>query len=58
MQEWYFQTMGQELGPFSAAELKTKVENGQIQFDTMIRRGVDGKWLFAERVKGLLPPSS
>lgn len=55
MKEWYFQVMGQELGPFSAAELKTKVDSGQIQSDTMVRRGVDGKWLFAERVKGLLP---
>lgn len=55
MREWYFQVMGQELGPLSAAELKAKVEAGQIQPDTMIRRGVDGKWLFAERVKGLLP---
>lgn len=55
MREWYFQVMGQELGPLSAAELKAKVESGQIQPDTMIRRGIDGKWLFAERVKGLLP---
>lgn len=55
MQEWYCQVMGQELGPFSAAELKAKVENGQIERDTMVRRGLDGKWLFAERVKGLLP---
>ena len=55
MREWYFQSMGQELGPFSAAELKTKVDGGQIQPDTMVRRGAEGKWLFAERVKGLLP---
>lgn len=55
MREWYFQAMGQELGPFSAVELKAKVENGQVQPDTMVRRGVDGKWLFADRVKGLLP---
>jgi hypothetical protein len=55
MREWYFQAMGQELGPFSAAELKTKVDGGQIQADTMVRRGADGKWLFADRVKGLLP---
>ncbi|MDB5345857.1 MAG: hypothetical protein JWP89_4234 [Schlesneria sp.] len=55
MRDWYFQVMGQELGPFNAAELKSKVETGQIQRDTMVRRGVEGKWLFAERVKGLLP---
>ncbi|MBS0207081.1 MAG: DUF4339 domain-containing protein [Planctomycetes bacterium] len=55
MQEWYYQTMGQELGPFSAADLKARVDSGQIERDTMVRRGLDGKWLFAERVKGLLP---
>jgi hypothetical protein len=55
MRDWYFQVMGQELGPFTATELKAKVETGQIQRDTMVRRGIEGKWLFAERVKGLLP---
>lgn len=55
MRDWYFQVMGQELGPFTAQELKSKVETGQIQRDTMVRRGIEGKWLFAERVKGLLP---
>ncbi len=55
MRDWYFQVMGQELGPFTAQELKAKVETGQIQRDTLVRRGVEGKWLFAERVKGLLP---
>lgn len=51
--EWYFQSMGQELGPLSAPELKAKVTNGQIQPDTLIRKGTEGKWLFAGNVKGL-----
>ena len=51
--EWYFQVMGQELGPLSGGELKAKVTSGQIQPDTLIRKGVDGKWLFAAKVKGL-----
>ena len=51
--EWYFQVMGQELGPLSGGELKAKVANGQVQPDTLIRKGVDGKWLFATKVKGL-----
>ena len=60
--EWYFQVMGQELGPLSGGELKAKVANGQVQPDTLIRKGLDGKWLFAAKVKGLfavpeeLPP--
>lgn len=62
--EWYFQVMGQELGPLSVAELKTKVGSGQIQRDTLVRKTLDGKWVFAEKVKGLfsvpeieLPPN-
>ncbi len=51
--EWYFQVMGQELGPLSGGELKAKVANGQVQPDTLIRKGVEGKWLFAAKVKGL-----
>lgn len=53
--EWYFQTMGQEIGPLTAAELKSKVATGLIQPDTLIRRGTDGKWMFAGKVKGLFP---
>ena len=51
--EWYFQVMGQELGPLSVGELKAKVANGQIQPDTLIRKGTDGKWVFGGKVKGL-----
>ena len=51
--EWYFLAMGQELGPLSASELKAKVTNGQIQPDTQIRKGTEGKWTFAANFKGL-----
>lgn len=51
--EWYFQAMGQELGPLSVGELKAKVANGQIQPDTLVRKTVEGKWVFAGKVKGL-----
>ena len=53
MREWYFQAMGQELGPLSVAELKAKVANGQIQPDTFVRKTVEGKWVIAGKVKGL-----
>ena len=52
---WYFQVMGAEIGPVTSAELKEKVQMGQIQPDTLIRSGQDGKWLPADRWKGLLP---
>lgn len=51
--EWYFQVMGQELGPLSVGELKAKVTSGQIQPDTLVRKTAEGKWIFAGKVKGL-----
>ena len=51
--EWYFQAMGQDIGPLSVAELKSKVANGQVQADTLIRKGPEGKWVFGANVKGL-----
>jgi hypothetical protein len=53
--EWYFQAMGQELGPLSVAELKAKVASGLIQPDTLVRKGTEGKWVFGGNVKGLFP---
>ncbi len=54
--EWYFQVMGSEIGPVSSAELKHRVQRGQIQADTLIRAAPDGKWQSADRIKGLLEP--
>jgi hypothetical protein len=54
--EWFYQVMGAELGPVSSAELKRRAQLGQIQLDTPIRAAPDGKWMPAERVKGLLDP--
>ncbi|MFM9965810.1 MAG: DUF4339 domain-containing protein [Planctomycetaceae bacterium] len=52
---WYYQMMGAEIGPLTPAELKEKVQIGQIQPDTLVRSGSDGKWIPADRWKGLLP---
>lgn len=52
---WYFQVMGTEVGPLTSAELMEKVQIGQIQPDTLVRSGSDGKWVPADRWKGLLP---
>ena len=52
---WYFQVMGTEVGPLTSAELMEKVAIGQIQPDTLVRSGKDGKWVPADRWKGLLP---
>ena len=53
---WYYEVMGSELGPISSSDMIDKAQRGQIQPDTRVRSGLDGKWQFAERVKGLLPP--
>ena len=53
---WYYEVMGSELGPISSADLIDKAKRGQIQPDTRVRSGPEGKWQFAERVKGLFPP--
>lgn len=52
---WYYEVMGSELGPISSADLIEKAQRGQIQPDTRVRSGPEGKWQFAERVKGLFP---
>lgn len=52
---WYFQVMGTEVGPLTSSELMEKVQIGQIQPDTLVRSGKDGKWVPADRWKGLLP---
>ncbi len=52
---WYYEVMGSELGPISSADLIDRAKRGQIQPDTRVRSGPEGKWQFAERVKGLFP---
>lgn len=54
--EWFFQVMGSEIGPVSSAELKQRVQRGQIQPDTLVRAAPDGKWQSADRIKGLIDP--
>ena len=53
---WYFQMMGAEIGPLTPAELMDRVKLGQLQPDTLVRSGKDGKWTPADRWKGLLSP--
>lgn len=52
---WFFQMMGAEIGPLTSAELMDRVKLGQVQPDTLVRSGNDGKWIPADRWKGLLP---
>lgn len=54
MTNWYFQLMGDTIGPLSGAELRERAINGQITADTLISRDGTDKWIFADRVNGLL----
>lgn len=51
--QWFYQVMGDELGPCSAAELKERAVTGKLREDSLVRKGTHGQWISAWRVKGL-----
>jgi hypothetical protein len=51
--EWYYQVMGEETGPVSAAQLKQLAQRGEIRRDTYVRKGADGNWTTADHIRGL-----
>ena len=53
--EWFCQIAGAELGPLSGQQVKTMAAQGRLHPDDVLRRGADGPWLPAGRVKGLFP---
>lgn len=52
--DWYLKLADRELGPFTAAQLKSMAERGQIAPFDPVRRGEQGGWIAAGCVKGLL----
>ena len=55
--QWYYKMLGDEIGPISTPQFRTLALDGQIAPDTYIRKGASGKWLTADRVKGLFDPA-
>jgi hypothetical protein len=55
--EWYYQIMGQQLGPILSAELRRLADTGTVTPDTLVRKGADGRWVCAEKVQGLFQRS-
>jgi len=55
---WYYRLMGEKLGPISSSELKQLAESGKVAPDTVVRKGLDGDWVLAEKVRGLFEPPS
>lgn len=51
--EWYYQLMGETIGPLSDAEIYQHAQEGRILPDTYVRIGADGDWINADVVEGL-----
>jgi hypothetical protein len=51
--QWYYQMMGEVVGPCSPAELKALAASGRIDPDTQVRKDTDGDWVAARRLTGL-----
>ena len=53
--EWYYKTAtNEEVGPFAPDDLKRLASEGRISSSTMVRKGMDGRWVPAKKVKGLV----
>ena len=60
MTEWYYRTAtGEERGPIGSVNLKKLTQRGEIGRETEIRKGAEGRWITANKFKGLLdePPN-
>ena len=50
---WFYRLMGDVIGPVTSKTLKDLAKNGSIDFDTQVRKGIDGDWISAVSIKGL-----
>jgi hypothetical protein len=53
MAEWFYQVMGEEVGPVSGLDLRDLAQRGIIDRSTLVRKAPDGDWVLADRVQGL-----
>ena len=51
----YFKAAGQAFGPCTPTQLQRLAAEGTIKPSTLVRRGEDGEWVEAGKVKGLFP---
>ena len=56
--EWYCQLMGTELGPFTSKQLLEMARSHRLMPDDSVKKGADGMWVAAHRVKGLFDDAS
>lgn len=52
--EWYYELMGDAIGPVSLEELIDGMNSGMIGPDTNIRKGPSGSWVMAVDIKGFV----
>jgi hypothetical protein len=53
MADWYYQLKGEVVGPVTPEELEEKTDQGEIEEQTLVREGVEGRWIRAAEVEGL-----
>ena len=56
--QWFYQVKGNEVGPFSSAELRNLAQRGVISTETLIKNTPEAAWIPAARVQGLFPASN
>ena len=56
--EWYLRRNGRISGPITEDEIRDLAASGQISNETQVRADVDGPWVQASAVEGLLDEAS
>ena len=51
--EWYCRLMGTEMGPYTSKQLIEMARSHQLTPQDFVKKGADGRWVDAHRVKGL-----
>lgn len=51
--EWYCRLMGSEMGPYTSTQLIEMARSHQLTPQDFVKKGADGDWVGAHRVKGL-----
>lgn len=56
--QWFYEIAGKQSGPVTSADLLALAQRGTVVHDTPVRKGPDGKWVSAKRVRGLFPEAN
>lgn len=53
LSEWFYKTAEAEIGPVTANQLLSLAQSGTVLPSTLVRKGKEGQWVAANRIKGL-----